>query len=169
MSTTCNEVRRALEEGVSLPGLEVHVAGCATCRAHAALLTTLAAAAPRQVDETTVAAILAARPVARWQRRRLTTWLPLAAGLALMVAGLALLGGVPGSGALALLPGALGGLVSLAAAAVADAWVVVRGGGEAMRALVGVGGGWVVVWLVVLALGGGWGVVALARRRVRER
>lgn len=169
MNGTCIEVRRALEDGQTSPEQAVHVQGCAGCRLHAALLAALAAAAPREVDEGAVRAILAARPVARWQRRRVATWLPVAAGLLLVGVGLALLGGVPGSGAMALVPGAFGALAGLAGSAVADTLAVVRGSGEAVRALAGAGGVWVVVWLLVAALGGGWGVLALARRRAGER
>lgn len=169
MNEACIDVRRALEDGESSPELAVHVQSCASCRAHSALLTSLAAAAPKEADEGAVQAILAARPVARWQRRRLSSWLPVAAGLALVAVGLALLGGVPASGAMALFPGALGGLATLAGSAVADTLAVVRGSAEAVRAMVGAGGVWVVVWLLVAALGGGWGVLALARRRAGER
>lgn len=169
MNETCLEVRRALEEGEASPELARHVRACAGCAAHAALLALLLAAAPGEADEGVVHAILAARPVAPWQRRRWATWLPLAAGLALVALGVALLGGVPGSGAIALVPGALGTLITLAGSAVADTLAMVRGGSEAMRVLLGAGGVWVVVWLLVAALGGGWGVLALARRRAGVR
>ncbi len=169
MNTTCIEVRRALEDGETSPEQAVHVQGCADCRLHAALLAWLAAAAPGEADEGAVQAILAARPVARWQRRRVATWLPVAVGLALVGLGLALLGGVPGRGAMALVPGAVGALASLAGSAVADWLAVMRGSAEAMRALAGAGGVWVVVWLLVAALAGGWGVLALARRGVGDR
>ncbi len=165
---TCIEARRALEDGESSGNVAVHVSSCDGCRAHAALLATLAAAAPSQPDEKVVRAILAARPVARWQRRQLRSWLPLAAGLALFGLGLALLRGVPGSGAVAFLPGALGSMVTLAASAVADTVAVARGSAEAVRALAGAGGVWALVWLLLAAVGGGWGVLALARRRVGE-
>lgn len=169
MKTTCIEVRRALEDGESSDQVPVHVENCNGCRAHAALLAALAAAAPGEADAAAVQAIMAARPVARWQRRQLRSWLPLAAGLALVGLGLVLLGGVPGSGAVAFLPGALGSVVALAFSAVADAIAVARGSAEALRALVQAGGGWAMVWLLLVALGGVWGVMALARRRVGAR
>lgn len=169
MNETCIGLRRALEDGESPPALAVHVQACAGCREHAALLASLADAAPGGTDEVAVQAILAARPVARWQRRQLRSWLPLAAGLGLVAVGLVLLGGVPGSGAVALLPGALGAVATLAGSVVADTIAVARGSAEAVRALLGAGGVWAVIWLLAAALGGGWGVLALARRRAGER
>lgn len=169
MNETCIRVRRALEDGESSPDLAVHVQACAGCREHAALLASLADVAPGETDEVAVQAILAARPVTRWQRQRVRSWLPLAAGLATVAVGLVLLGGVPGIGAVALLPGALGAVATLASSVVADTIAVARGSAEAVRVLLGAGGVWAVIWLLAAALGGGWGVLALARRRAGER
>jgi hypothetical protein len=166
----CMAVRRALEDSdeAALERVREHMETCASCRAHAALLETLTTLRPPEADDGRVRAILRSLPVARWQRRRLVTWLPAAAGLLLVVAGMMLLGGVPAGGAVAALPSAIGALGGLLGRAVVGTLTVLRGSGDAVRAVVSAGGVWVVVWLLLAALGGGWGVMALARGRRRE-
>jgi len=105
-----------------------------------------------------------ALPPAPWQRWRLVAWLPFAAGLAFVGAGLLMLGGVPAAGTVAQLPAAAGGVLGWIAASARDALTAAHGGSDAARVLLTTGGVWFVVWLALAALGGSWAMVALAGR-----
>ena len=166
MNESCAEVRRRLEEGGTAEnaGAVAHLQTCEGCRAHAAILAVLGHLEPPQADPNAVRRIMAALPPVGWQRRRLAAWLPLAAGLALVAAGLALLGGVPAPTAVAGLPAALGGVLGWIASSALDALAAARGGADAARVLAAAGGVWFVVWLALAALGGGWAVVSLVAR-----
>lgn len=83
-----------------------HVAGCSECARRAAeerTLTDLLAQAVPPADPKIERRVLAAVR-ARQARRRLTALLPVAASLLLAMAGVLLVGGVPGASLLALLP-----------------------------------------------------------------
>jgi len=167
MEASCREVRRTLEmETGGVTGqISVHLAACSTCRAHAELLGVLERVAPAPADEAAVRRIMAVLPAARWQRRSLAAWLPVAAGLALVVAGLVLLGGIPAAGVAASVPGVAGGFLGWLATWTLDALAAAQGGSDAARALAALGGVWLIVWLVATALGGTWVALALAHRR----
>jgi len=137
--------------------LEAHVARCAGCRAHRALLTLFAGIAPGEADDATVARITAALPKAPWRRHSLWSWLPLGIGAAAAGLGLVLLGGVPAGGA-------VGGFLGWLASWTLDSLAAVRGSSDAMRTLVTAGSGWLLAWLAIVALGGSWAVTALLRR-----
>ncbi len=114
-----------------------HLAGCARCRAVAAAEAGLAAVLARAVPPAAPAlqqSILAAVAGAR-RRRRLLAFLPVAASLVLCCFGLALLGGLPGSGAFGLLPqwSAQGPLA--VAAAIRDWQVVVSAAARSVATL----------------------------------
>jgi hypothetical protein len=156
-------VRRALEGEGEQPEVLAHVATCAACRAYADMLRLLADLEPAAPDAEAVDAILTSLPAAPWQRRRPATWLPLAAGLGLVVAGLGLVGGLPASGAVAAVPGAAGNLFGYLAAWFLDALAVVRDTSHALGIAVVVEGVGLLLWLAVVAVGSGWAAVALAR------
>jgi hypothetical protein len=110
---------------------------------------------------------MAALPPAPWQRKRLAAWLPVAAGLAFVAAGLLLVGGIPASGTVAQLPAAAGGVVGWIASSALDALAAGRGGSDAAKVLVAAGGSWFVVWLALAALGGSWAMASLVGRARR--
>lgn len=173
MNEVCAVVRRSLESGglTERSEIQAHLGECSACRAHAALVALLTELEPSEADAVTVRRVMAALPPAPWQRRRLAAWLPLAAGLAFVVAGLLLLGGVPASGTVAQLPAAAGGVLGWIGSSALDTLVAARGGSDAARVLVAAGGLWLVVWLALAALGGSWAMVSLVarpRRRVRQ-
>jgi hypothetical protein len=171
VSETCTDVRERLEAGAAAEDREVaaHLAGCPACRAHASLLRVLAAVEPREADEATVARIVAALPPAPWVLRRAAAWLPMAAGLALAVLGLAVAGGVPAPSVASSVPGAIGGIGAWLVSALLDAVAAARAGSDAARAAATAGGLGMLLWLFVVALGGGWAVVSLAGRRAGRR
>jgi len=162
--TSCLETRRTLDEyGVVTGEARAHLESCPRCRAHAALLCVLDRVPSREADAQAVARIMTALPPAPWQRRRVATWLPLAAGVGLVASGFALLGGMPAQGAVAQLPGVAGGGLAWLGSAVLDAVAAARGSSDAVRLALAAEGLWVVVWAALTALGGGWAVRALAR------
>lgn len=157
-------MRQTLEsESVLSHEASAHLDACPACRTHAALLATLARVPARKPDEAAVRRIVAALPPAPWQRRRVVTWLPLAAGVGLVGTGFALLGGVPAAGAVAELPGVAGGFLSWLGTSVLDAVVAARASSEAVRVTLAAEGLWLVVWAALTALGGGWALRALVR------
>jgi hypothetical protein len=86
VNQSCGAVRQSLETGATEDRqVRAHLEGCASCRAHAALLDVLGRLAPGEANEVTVSRIVAALPPAPWQRRRPAAWLPLVAGFALAV------------------------------------------------------------------------------------
>jgi hypothetical protein len=170
IDSACQAARRALEDGAEPDGgARLHVAGCPSCSAHAAVLATLDRLRVGEADSETVQRVMAALPPAPWRHRRLAAWLPIAAGLALFGVGLGLLGGVPAPGAVSALPGAFGGLAAWLASSLLDAVVAARGGAEAVDALLAVEGLSLVLWLLLTAAGGGFAVRALVRRRAGVR
>jgi hypothetical protein len=165
VSEICLTVRQSLETGVAEDReVQAHLAGCASCRAHAALLEVLGNLTPGEAGDETVTRIVTALPPAPWLRRRLAAWLPLAAGLALAVVGLVLLGGIPASGVMSSLPGAAGGVLAWIVSSVLDTLAAARGGTGAARVMVATGGFSLLLWLAAAALGGSWAVVALVGR-----
>lgn len=165
---TCLEVRRALDERRADESIvRDHLAGCAGCRAHAHLLESLAHLEVGDASDAAVERVMAGLPPAPWRRRRVATWLPLAAGLGLMGTGLALLGGVPAPSAVAALPGLAGGALAWAASATLDALAAARGSVDAVHALVAAQGLSMLASLIFAAAGGGWAVRALVRSRHR--
>jgi predicted anti-sigma-YlaC factor YlaD len=170
IDATCRLVRQALEgEGVLSHEASAHLDACSACRAHAALLVTFARVTARKPDEAAVRRIVAALPPAPWQRRRVATWLPLAAGVGLVGTGFALLGGVPAPGAVAELPGVAGGFLTWLGSSVLDAVVAARASSEAVRVTLAAGGLWLVLWAAVTALGGGWALRVLVRPGIGGR
>jgi hypothetical protein len=157
-------VRQSLEAGGGDGEFRAHLEGCASCRAHAALLTVLGRLAPGEASEETVNRIVAALPPAPWQRRRLAAWLPLAAGFALAVVGLVLSGGIPAPDVMSSLPGVAGGVLGWILSSALDALAAARGGTDAARAMVATGGFSLLLWLAAAAVGGSWAVVALLGR-----
>ncbi len=170
IESNCRAAREALEAGTGGQATaSEHLSSCEACRLHAALLVSLDTLEPHSADSERVEEVLAALPLASWQRRRVSTWVPLAAGLGLAGAGLALVGGVPAPSAVAALPEVTGNLIAWFASWTMDALAAVRGGSEAMRAVVAAEGGRVILWLLLAAAGGGWAARALAVRRVGAR
>ena len=170
IDSTCQAVRRALEDGAGLAGgARLHLDRCPSCSAHAAVLVTLDRLRIGEADSETVTRVMTALPPAPWRHRRLAAWLPVAAGLGLFGVGLGLLGGVPAPGAVSALPGALGGLATWLASSLLDAVAAARGGAEAVDALLAVEGLSLVLWLLLTAAGGGFAVRALVRRRAEVR
>ena len=170
MNGSCDAVRRFLEGHGEGAGVDVHahLEGCAACSAHARLLEVLTSLPPREADEAEVARIMAALPRARWQLRRVTTWLPAAVGALLAAVGFVLLGGVPAGSSVATLPSLGGGLTAWGFSWILDLLTAVRSGTDAVRVLLAAGGLWLGVTLVLAGLGGGWLVYALARRHTGE-
>lgn len=167
MTPACSTARHAIEADAAELSAEIqtHLSECAECRTHAAVVCSLASLSPAPADDGAVAQIIAALPPARWQYRRVATWLPLAAALALVAVGLLLLGGVPAGSFVAAIPSAASGVLGWIGTWALDTMVVARGSADAVRAAVSVAGAWLVIWLMVVALGGGWVASALARRR----
>lgn len=164
IDATCRLVRQALEsESVLSRDASAHLDSCPACRAHAALLAAFARVPAREPDEAAVRRIVAALPPAPWQRRRVATWLPLAAGVGLVGTGFALLGGVPAPGAVAELPGVAGGFLSWLGSSVLDAVAAARASSDAVRVTLAAEGLWVLLWAAVTALGGGWALRALVQ------
>ena len=163
MTAQCEIVRRALEGEGEQAEIGAHIKSCNVCRAHADVLQLLAELEPGAPDPEAVREIMTALPSAPWQRRRLTTWLPLAAGLGLVVAGLGLLGGMPAAGAVALVPGAASSVFAYLAAWFLDALTAVRGTSHALEIAVVVQGAGLLLWLAVVAVSSGWATIALAR------
>ncbi len=165
MNEECRTLRLALESGGELETpLRAHLDACEGCREHALLLAQLGALEPGSADQARCEEIMRALPVARWQLRRLSTWVPVLAGVGLAGAGLTLLGGPPAPGAVATLPSSVGGLAGWAGSWVLDTLSVARGGSDAARALVAAGGAWVLGWLTLGLLGGSWALATLVRR-----
>jgi len=108
---------------------------------------------------------MAALPAAPWQRRSLRAWLPFAAGLALVVSGLVLMGGVPAQSEVASLPGAAGGFLARLASLTLDTLAAARVSADLAQVLAATSGAWLFVWLALAAVGGSWAVVAIAGRR----
>jgi hypothetical protein len=165
VNQSCAAVRQSLETGATEDRqVRAHLDGCASCRAHAALLEVLGRLAPGEASEVTVSRIVAALPPAPWQRRRLAAWLPLAAGFALAVLGLVLSGGIPAPAVISSLPAAAGGVLGWIVASAIDALAAARGGTDAARMVATAGGFWMLLWLAAAAVGGSWAVVALVGR-----
>lgn len=168
MNAQCQAARRALEDETGLVDPEVagHLAECRACAAHAGLLKLLDGLQAGEADEAAARRVLLDLPLARWQLRRASSWVPLAGGVALAGAGFALVGGLPAGGTLATLPS---GLYATISTAVLDALVAVRSSADAIRALLTVSGSSAVLWLALSALAGSLGVRALLRRPARGR
>ena len=165
MNETCRRARQGLETGAAEDReIRAHLAGCASCRAHVALLEILGGLAPGEASEETVTRIMAALPPAPWRRRRLAAWLPLAAGLALAVVGLVLSGGIPAPGVMSALPAAAGGVLGWIVSSILDTLAAARGGTDAARAMVTTGGFSLLLWLAAAAVSASWAVVALVGR-----
>lgn len=170
IESDCRAVRQALEAGTGgEASVSEHLSSCEACRLHVALLANLERLEPHTASPERVEEVLAALPLASWQRRRVSTWMPLVAGVGLAGAGVALVGGVPAPSAVAALPEVTGNLIAWLASWTMDTLAAVRGGSEAMRAVVAAEGGWVILWLLLAAAGGGWAARALAVRRVGAR
>jgi len=135
VNEACSKARGTLETG-GLHGrseIRSHLDECPACRAHAALLSTLAKLEPGEADPVTVRRIMATLPPVPWQKRRLAAWLPLGAGFAFVAAGLLLLGGVPAAGTVAQLPAAARGVLGWIASSALDALTAARGGSDAAQ------------------------------------
>ena len=163
MSDQCLKIREWLEERRDASGLALaeHLSGCAECRVHRVLLTSLAELEAGEADPVDVRQVLMELPAASWQRRRWRAWTPAMVGSGLVVVGLLAAGGVPAAQAPA---GLVTGLAAAVTAQLLDLATVVRGGGDAARILLAAGGLWMVGWLTVTALGGGLAMRALVRR-----
>jgi hypothetical protein len=108
---------------------------------------------------------MAALPPAPWQRRTLYTWLPLAAGLMLVVVGLMLLGVVPAQQEVAALPGVAGSFLARLASIGLDAVAAAKGSADLAQVLAAASGAWLFLWLALTAAGGSWAVAAMTGRR----
>lgn len=111
---------------------------------------------------------MSALPPARWQRRRLASWLPLAGSLALIVLGLAMLGGVPAGSVVSGVPSIAANLGGWIGGWALDLLTVAESGGAALRAFMAAAGAWFLAWLVMIGVGSGWAALTLARRRRTE-
>jgi hypothetical protein len=167
VNESCEKFRRALEDGEEAPSAEMaaHLEACALCAAHSRLLVSLGGVGPGGLEERRVQQLLMALPPAPWQRRRFSTWLPLALALTLVGVGVSMLGGVPAESVVVGIPGLLGNLGSWLGAWALDMLTVAESGKDALSALGAVAGAWLAAWLIMVALGSGWAAVALARRR----
>jgi hypothetical protein len=168
VSTNCQDVRRALEEDAGRidPDVMAHLSECGRCARHAGLVELLGDLEPGEAGDATVRELLLGLPLAPWQLRRPATWAPLAAGVALSVGGVALLGGVPAGGTILALPGAA---YSFVASSAVDLLTAARGSADALRVVVGSGGAAAMVWLGLTALAGSLAVRALLRQPARGR
>ncbi len=166
MTASCDMIRAAIEDGEVIDGMRAHLEECAGCREHASLLAVLADLEPGEADPTEVDAIMAALPVARWQRTLAVRWLPAVAGLFLMIVGFLAMGGLPAGGTVATLPGGLTGWIT---ATGLDALTAARESSDAVRLVLAAGGVWLGLWMLLAAVGGGWSVLALARRSSDRR
>lgn len=165
MNGRCRVVQEALEGlGGQDPEVTAHLAECPVCRAHARLLAVLARVEPAS-DEDAAAHVLATLPLAAWQLRRFATWAPVVAGVGLVGAGLALVGGVPASASWSAMAGGAGETLAWSLSRAVDAVAAARASSVALRALLAAGGAGIVLWLVVAGAGSGLAVLTLARRR----
>ncbi|HPC84257.1 MAG TPA: hypothetical protein P5234_12825 [Thermoanaerobaculaceae bacterium] len=171
MSGTCREVQRSLEElgGALPPDVEAHLGACAACRAHAALLGQLEVLAPAPADEARVLEIMAALPPAPWARRRAWAWMPAAAAVALVAAGLGLVGALPAPSVMGSLPEAAGGLLGWMGSYALDALAAADSGSGAVQAVAAAGGVGLLAGMLVTLLGGGWAMLSLVRRGRSEQ
>jgi hypothetical protein len=112
LATECQAIQESLTElrgelGALAPGARAHVDACPECRevaaAELALALVFREAVPPADPAVEQAVMAALGPV--WLRRRIVAFLPVAASLGFVAVGAALVGGVPGSGVLGLLPG----------------------------------------------------------------
>lgn len=152
----CEEVQALLEEGGQTPEAREHLAVCAVCAAHAALLGQLRRLAPPVVGKPSRWAVSLPHPP--WLWRRPATYLPLLVGAGFVTLGWVGLGrGFPGGQELSLVVRALGEATGLAL-------------GEAMlsasRAAAGAWGVPLAASALALALGG---VLLLRWARVKVR
>ncbi len=166
MTASCENIRAAIEDGEVIDGMRAHLEACSACRQHAGLLAVLDDLQPGEADPAEVEAIMAALPVARWQRKLAVRWLPAVAGLFLMIAGFLVMGGLPAGGTVATLPGGLTGWI---VATGLDAFTAARESSDAVRLVLAAGGVWLGLWMLLAAVGGGWSVLALARRSSSRR
>jgi hypothetical protein len=159
-------VRQALEDeaGCRSPEVAAHLAECSSCAEHAGLVLLLDGLAAGDAGEAAAREVMLDLPIPAWQIRRAATWMPLAAGGAMVGGGLLLLGGVPAGGSLVVLPASV---YSWVASAALDAAVAARGSADAVRALLTAGGSAALLWLAMSALGGSFAVRALLRRSAR--
>lgn len=171
MSELCIEVQRSLEErgGQLEPRTEAHLSSCPTCRAHALLLGQLEALAPAPADEARVLEIMAALPPAPWQRRRAWAWMPAAAAVAAVAAGLGLVGALPAPSVMSALPEAAAGLLGWMGDHVADTLVAARSGSGALQTVAAAGGIGLLLGSLVALIGGGWAAFSLVRRGRDDR
>jgi len=168
VNAECRAVRQALEDETAAlrPEVASHLAECRSCAAQAGLLSLLEGLHPREGDEERVRRLLLDLPIAGWQLRRAAAWAPLAAGVALTVGGVVLVGGVPGGATLASLPASI---YSFAVATALDAAAAARGSADAVRAFVTAAGYSTLVWLGLTAVAGSLAVRALLRHSARGR
>ena len=168
MNKDCEAVRRTLEdEGVPLRSeVAAHLAECRSCAAQAGLLDLLDGLHPGAGDEEFARRILLDLPIAGWQLRRASAWLPLAAGGVLAVGGVLLVGGVPGGATLVTLPA---GVYSLVATSALDVLTVARGSADAIRSVITAAGYSALVWLGLSAVAASLAVHAILRQSARGR
>ncbi len=168
MSTVCQKVQEELvEHGGVLDALDAaqrrHVEACSECaavaRAEADLAKLFHQALPPR-DELLTERILQEVGSRRWSRR-IARLLPLAASLFLVLGAVILLGGLPGGGLLAAVPGtSFGGALGLGGAFLT--WV--RSLVVAARALAGLVPQWAALSALVVAL-----ATAFVVRRIAAR
>ena len=166
MTASCDMIRAAIEDGEVIDGMRAHLEACSGCRQHASLMTVLEELEPGEADPAEVEAIMAALPVAGWQRKLAVRWMPAVAGLFLMVLGFLAMGGLPAGGTVATLPGGLTGWIIGTGL---DALTAARESSDAVRLVLAAGGVWLGLWMLLAAVGGGWSVLALARRSSGRR
>ena len=165
MSPACSDIQRRIEEeGATDPAVGTHLTTCRACQAHAALVAQLDSLTPAAADDERVASIMAALPLAAWQRRRFWTWLPAAAGFLLAAVGLVLVGALPAPTVLGSLPHAAGTLLGWLSSHALDTLVAAQSGSDALQTVAAAGGLGLVIWILLTLLGGGWAVMALVRR-----
>lgn len=164
----CQAVQEALAEHRGEadrlePAARGHIEVCPGCReaaaAELALGLLFSKAAPPADPELERAVMAALAPVRL--RRRLVAFLPVAASLVLAVIGAVVVGGVPGSGVIGLLPGLSAQGWAVFAGSASDAYAVVANG---VRAFAGAVNPALVVAAAVLGLVGLFGVVTTAAR-----
>jgi len=165
VSPACSDVQRKIEEqGTADSTVGTHLAVCKVCQAHAALVSQLDGLIPAAAEDARVAAIMASLPLAGWQRRRVWTWLPAAAGFLFAAVGLVLVGALPAPTVLGALPQAAGGLLGWLGSHALDTLAAARSGSDALQTVAAAGGLGLIVWTLLTLFGGGWVVMALARR-----